>query len=219
MKTNIISFCLLLISLGSGLAQNNFYNFTITAGMSPKQTPIQSGLIVDREEPLNEFIFNLAEIQKSYIFGIRKNIRFTTPFFGTIGLEYNKHQENYSLEYRYKERELGAKTTLSTSSHRLTLPVGVGVKFGGLDFTSGLHLQYDIKSTMQEDNPSGVEITKAKMQFGWYAGAGYSFDRTSIGIQYQSSLSRYGSNLVHNQQSMELPSLPGNLKFTIGYSF
>jgi len=219
MKTIIISLCLLLLGLNSGFTQTKFYNFTITAGMSLKQGPVQSGLIVNREAPVNEFIFNLAEIQKSYSFGIRKNIRLSSPFFGTIGLEYSQHQENYSLVYTCKECRTVAENTLSTSSHKITLPAGVGVKLGSLDFTSGLQLHYDLKSTMQEDTPSGVEMTKSKMQFGWYAGLGYSFDRTSIGVQYQSSLTRYGNNLVHNQQPMELMSIPGNVKFTIGYSF
>ena len=219
MKTINISLCLMLLAFSSGYAQDKFYNFTITAGISPKQTPIQSGLIVDREDPVNEFIFNLAEIQKSYTFGFLKNIRFSSPFFGTIGLEYSQHQEIYSLSYRNRESRHVADDTLNTSSHRITLPAGVGVKLGGFDLTSGLHLHYDFKSTMKEDIASGIEMTKSKIRLGWYTGVGFSFARTRIGIQYQSSLGRYGNNLVHKQKSMELMSLPGNLMFTIGYSF
>jgi len=99
------------------------------------------------------------------------------------------------------------------------MPAGIGVKFNNFDVTSGLQLQYALKSEIKDDYSSGIEMTNAKVHMGWYSGIGYSFDRTRIGVQYQSTMNRYGDNLHTDGQSLALRSVPGNFMFTIGYSF
>src|SRR6187399_3313422 len=101
MKTLITVFALWMTSLHPLNAQKNFYNFYIYAGFSPTQTPFQAGTILNRQDPLNEFVFNLNEIDKSFLFGLRKNFRFSHPFYGTLGLEYTKLTYDYSLHFTH----------------------------------------------------------------------------------------------------------------------
>ncbi len=219
MKTFITTLIIVLAFLNATHAQNNFYNFSLYGGVSPKQLPVHAGLIINREDPMNEFIFNLKEVEQSYSLGIRKNFRFSNPFYGTLGLEYSRETQHYSMLFTHQEFPEGNEFELETSHQVISIPAGVGVKFNRLDVTSGLQMQYNIRSEMKEEIPMGIEMDKPGLEMGWYTGIGYSFDRTRIGVQYQSSLHRYGNNLSHNGKSMALTNVPGNIKFTIGYSF
>ncbi len=219
MKTFFALLILGMIVIHPVLSQENFYNFTITTAFSPGQTPTQAGLLINREDPINEFIFNLKEIEKSYVFGFRKNFRFSYPFYGTLGLEYTKVDQHYSMEFTQDMPERNTSYLIHTTNHFLRLPVGVGVKFNNLDVTSGLMVQYDIKSGIHEEWPMSIELVKPQLEMGWYTGIGFSFNRTRIGVEYHSSLKRYGHNMIYQQESMELMSLPGNVRVSIGYSF
>ncbi len=217
MKTVITLFVLGMITLHPVFSQKNFYNFSIYTGYTPGQTPAQAGIILNRQDPMNEFIFNLKEIENSFVFGFRKNFRFSHPFFGTLGLEYTTLTQNYSGRFT-QQREV-AQFNVTSTSRMLSMPAGVGFKFGNFDVTNGLMLQYDIKPEMSEELPMGIEMSKSQLEVGWYTGIGFSFNRTRIGVEYHSSLKRYGHNMIYQQESMELMSLPGNVRVSIGYSF
>lgn len=219
MKNLVISFILGLAIFQQVSAQDKFYNFTFTLGVSPKQTPLQADLFCNREDPLNEMNFNLKEISRYYQAGLTKNFRFNQSFFGTLGLHYSLQEQQYDYTYTYKEPIAGIPQNLSITSQVMTLPVGIGARIKNFDVTSGLQLQYAFKSEMKDDFPSGIEMSSSKANLGWFAGTGYSLGRTRIGVQYQSSMNRYGENLSTNGQSMGLRSVPGNFMFTIGFSF
>jgi hypothetical protein len=215
-------FCLLLgLTMFQPLsAQEAFYDFYFKLGVSPKQTPVQSGIFVNRKDPMNEFIFNLEQIKRSFSAGFGKNLRLNDSFFGTVGLEYSLHEEVYTLHYTQPRPDPGGQDyTLNTKSHMISMPVGIGVRFNKFDISSGLRLQYTAKASMHEKQPSGIELTKPSLQMGWYTGVGFSFDRTRIGVQYQASSNRYGSNLKFQGKPLELMSVPGNVSVTIGFSF
>jgi len=219
MKTLITLLVLGMTAIHPLLSQKSFYNYSITTGFTPGQTPYQAGLILNRKDPMNEFVFNLNEIEKSYVAGFRKNFRFSYPFFGTLGLEYTSRTQNYSGTFTQNRVEGHDTFSVKLTSHEISLPAGVGVKFGNFDITNGLMLQYDIKPKMREELPMGIEMTKSQLEVGWFAGIGYSFDKVRVGVQYQSSLKRCGHNLMYQQKSMELMNVPGYLRFTVGYSF
>lgn len=219
MKTLIALLVLGMTALHPVLSQKNFYNFSMYTGYTPGQTPAQPGIILNRQDPMNEFVFNLNEIEKSYVVGIRKNFRFSYPFYGTLGLEYTTVTQNYSGKFTQKDiREIDQFNVTSTS-RMISMPAGVGVKFGNFDVTNGMMLQYDIKPEMSEDVPMGIEMAKPQVEVGWFAGIGYSFDKVRVGVQYQSSLKRCGHNMIYQQESMELMNVPGYFRFTVGYSF
>lgn len=219
MKKFITLLVLGMIALHPVLSQKSFYNFSMYAGINPTQTPSQAGIFLNREDPKNEFVFNLNEIEKSYVIGFKKNIRFSYPFYGTLGLEYSKLTQNYSGKSTQNGLEGHDYFDVKLTSHLISLPVGIGVKLGNFDVTNGLMLQYDLKPELIEDIPMGIETTKAQLEMGWFAGIGYSFDKFRIGIQYQSSFNRCGYNMLYQNKPMELMNVPGYLRFTVGYSF
>ncbi|MEP6793486.1 MAG: hypothetical protein ABJB16_04115 [Saprospiraceae bacterium] len=211
--------CLLFVMeiLHPVTAQNKFYNFSLILGMSPKQTPVQSPLIMNRQDPVNEFLFNLDQVEKNYTIGLRTNIRFSQPFFGTLGLEYNRQLQHYSMLFTHMKPE--ASHELMVSNDKITLPVGVGVRLHKIEITSGLQMSYNIHSEMKQDLPMGIEMKDPRIEMGWYTGVGMALGRTSFGVRYQSSMNRYGDNLVMHQKPMGLASVPGNVRFTVAFSF
>lgn len=215
---NLIA-CLLLVMefLHPAKAQNKFYNFSLILGMSPKHTPAQSSIIMNRLDPVHEFLFNLDQIEKNYTLGLRTNIRFSRPFFGTLGLEYNRQRQHYSMLFTHMKPE--SSHILMVSNDKITFPMGVGVRLHKIEITSGLQMSYIIHSELKQDLSMGIEMKDARLEMGWYTGVGIALGRTSFGVRYQSSLNRCGDNLLLHQKPMGLASVPGNVCFTIGFSF
>lgn len=217
MKNLIACLLLVMVIFHTATAQNKFYNFSLILGVSPAQTPLQSPVIMNRQDPVHEFLFNLDQIEKNYTFGLRTNIRFSQPFFGTLGLEYNRQRQHYSMEFTNLKSE--GNHGLTILNDKITLPAGVGVRLNKIEITSGLQMIYNLRSEMKQDIPMGIEMKGPRLEMGWYTGVGIALGRTSIGVRYQSSMNRYGDNLVMLQKSMGLRSVPGNLNFTMGFSF
>ncbi|HJW30442.1 MAG TPA: hypothetical protein VJ508_14520 [Saprospiraceae bacterium] len=207
------------VILQCGNAQSKFSHFYLYSAFSPHQAPVTSGLFVNREDPSKEFRFNLTDIRSEYHFGIRKNFAFRYPFFGTLGLEYGQQHLTYSMNFTYPQENMPSLMTLLTTQKTLTCPAGIGVRMKFVEVTSGLLLQYSLKSTMSSDHGMDIHMKEHGTEFGWYTGVALIAGKSQIGVRYQSTMSRYGSNLLHHGNTMELRNIPGNLMFTVGFSF
>jgi hypothetical protein len=210
--------CFLLVSAVS--AQQPVYNYTIYAGFSPQQKGSAPDLIVNRLIPLDEFSFNLKNVRAEFHAGVRKIIPFQSPFYGTVGFEFAQKQETYSMLFSYaSENRASRQYDLYTVRNTVTIPVGVGVKLGRLDVTSGWKAQFVASSSLRGDMTMDIKMDRPRAQLGWYTGAAISFDRFRIGVTYQSMLSRDGNYLQHQGNALELMSVPGSFNVNIGYSF
>jgi hypothetical protein len=220
MKNLLFAALLLFIFNQSLLAQDQFYNWTLYGSISPQQSPVVPDLLVNRLSPKDEFSFNLKNVKSELSIGVRRNFKFSSPFFGTLGVEYSEKQETYSMLFTYPNEPVRANYyDLLTTRRAITIPAGVGVRLGRFDLTSGLKAQYTVESSMKGDMTMGIYMDKPRIQVGWYAGAGINLNRVRIGIDYQSMLIRDGNYLLHNQAPLELMRVPNNVRFSVGFSF
>ncbi len=218
MKSFFIILTLSILAYLPGIAQQKLFSFTAYTGYSPQQRPQIANLLMNRDLPMDEFEFNLIEVAPQIHFGIRKNIPFQRPFFGTVGVEYTQQHHTFSCTLTHPAGPQESDNKITFSGKSLLLPAGIGVRLGHLEITNGMLVQYNFQSKLSGENTMGIEATKSDTSFGWYSGIGINLGNTSIGISYQSSLNRDGSNLIHRGKSMELMSVPGNFMFTIGFS-
>jgi len=215
------SFLIVILSAMTFLtidAQKTIYPLTWYMGYSPQQTFKLPYLLINRDLPNEEFLFGLKESTPQLHYGLRVNIPFSHPFFGTLGVEYTQLKQTFYMTMTHAPlSESNYEMTATTRS--LVLPAGIGVRMGALEITSALQAQYSFQSSLDGVNMMAIEASKPKLGLGWNAGAAVHLGNTQFGITYQAFLDRHGSNLTHRGKTMELLSVPGNVMFSVGFSF
>ncbi len=220
MKNLIFSLFCLVFSGTALMAQNHFYSWTLYGSIAPQQAPVIPDLFVNRNFPADEFRFNLNKVRSELSIGVRRNFRFSSPFFGTLGAEYAQKEETYSMLFTCpSDQRAKMDYVLNTTRKTITIPIGIGIRMGRLDITSGLKAQYTMSSGMQGEATMGMRMTKSQTDAGWYTGVGVNFDRVRIGMTYQSMLCRNGNYLIHDGSALELMRVPNNVSFNVGISF
>lgn len=190
--------------------------YQIMGGVSPQSSPLSAGLIINRQSPHDEFVFNMSEVGPQYFGGIKTRLDLESSFFLDFGLTYTKSKSTYQLKYTLIDAEHPVTNhIMSETEHLLFLPVNLGVKIGDFELTSGIRAIHSIESRSDLHQLNGFENEENFITLGWQGGVGYNLFGTRIGIDFSSQFSRVGQGMSVNDQSLELMNVPGQFIFTI----
>jgi len=190
----------------------------MTAGISPKSNPVNAPLIVNRNNPSEEFLFNMVHVKTQYFAGIEVRYDLGSNFFVGTGATYTQRKSIYSMQY-IQRREKGTYQELQEIEDQLILPLSIGVKLNSFEFTSGLLGFVSLAKQSELNHINGFSDQSDKVQMGWHAGAGINLNKVFFGIEYQSGLNRTGMGMSVHQKSLELMNVPGQCVFNIRYKF
>jgi hypothetical protein len=217
MKKLIISATILLATYVTSQAQ---VQFKAEFGASPASNSTSAGIIVNRNNPHEEFQFNQTQVKPQFYGGIRANIKLGTPFFLETGISYTKRTAEFHLDYTMPlpENPTG-EMYVSESEDMLLFPLDIGVSMGKLEVTSGLTAIKTISAIKELSHVKGFHSDGNSLKMGWQMGVRYGINRTQIGIEYQGSLNRVGQGMSVNGNSLEIMNVPGKMVFTMQYRF
>jgi hypothetical protein len=194
--------------------------FDLLGGYSPASTPVTVGLIVNRQQPREEFTFNMVKVDPQYFVGAKGHLALNEQFFAEAGLTYTLRKSTYQMDYTMSDIDEPATTHLmSETSHYLLLPVNIGFTVKNFDVTSGLRIISNLSNKSDLNHISGYASSPSPFMLGWQGGIGYYILKTRIGIEYQSSFTRVGAGQSVNGQSLELMNTGNQFVFTIQQSF
>lgn len=195
--------------------------FDIKIGISPGSNPLTAGIIVNRQNPMEEFQFNLVQVKPQFYGGLSAHLPLASPFFVNGGITYSQKTSLYQINYTNTlPSELkAAEQYMNESENMILLPVNVGVSLGKVDVTSGLTATATFSKSSELTNVAGFKQDKNGMQLGWQFGVRYAIQRTMIGVEYQSAFNRVGQGMYVNGNSLELMNVPGKFVFSIQYGF
>lgn len=217
MRNILILAIILIAGLSESMAQ---IRFDIVGGVSPVSRSSSAGVLINRMNPHEEFVFNVVKVDPQFFIGGKANLELSTPFFANVGLLYSKRNSTYHAAYTIIDAEHPQPDYyMEETEHILMLPVNVGVNIGPLDVTSGLRVMKTAARKSGLDQIAGFTYTGKPIQLGWQAGIGYSLFRTRLGVEYQSTFSRVGNSMMVHDQSLELMNIPGQFVFNIQRSF
>jgi len=199
------------------LSAQSIYPFTIYGGYSPQQHPKVDYLIVNRDIPADEFQFTLTNNAPQYHIGLVKNFAFRKPFYGTVGVEYAQQKQTYSIAMTYRPEP--GNYDLTYTSQSIQIPAAIHARMGVLDFSSGVLARFNFKSKVEGEHTMGITAKESSNEFGFHGGIGIHLGHARLGVNYQSTFTRDGSCMIHREKSLELRSVPGNVTFSLGYSF
>lgn len=190
--------------------------FQVVGGVSPQSSRVSTDLIINRQIPHDEFLFNLNEVGLQYFGGLKSRLDLESSFFLDFGLTYTKSKSTYQVLYTLIDAEHPVSNHIMTESeHLILLPVNLGVKMGDFELTSGLRAIHSIDSRSDLHQLNGFENEENFISLGWQAGVGYNLFGSRIGVDFSSQFSRVGQGMSVNGQSLELMNVPGQFILTI----
>lgn len=214
MKKLIILIFTLLIYTMTASSQVRL-NFKL--GISPGVNPHTNGIIVNRQNPHEEFKFNMVHVLPQFYGGILASLEMRTPFFLECGITYTEKKSNYQVDYRITRELNPGDQVMSETERMILLPVNIGVSLGSLDITSGLTAMKTISNADELTHLNGFRQDKNNVKLGWQTGVRYAILRMLIGVEFQGSLNVVGQGMYVNEQPLDLRQVPGNLVISIQY--
>ena len=209
---------LVLVLCASFVPLNAQLNFYMKAGISPERNLANYPLIVNRQNPYEEFLFDLMQVKTQYFGGILVRGDLGSNFFVESGATYTQRKSVYSRKYTLR-REKGTYQELQETEDQLILPLSIGVHLKSFEITSGFLGFVSLAKQTELNHIEGFSDQSDKVQMGWHAGAGINLNKVFIGVEYQSAMNRTGTGMSVNKQSLELRNVPGQCVFNIRYKF
>lgn len=198
---------------------NAQFQFVFRIGMSPATNPRTAPLLVGRQNPIEEFQFNMIHTKPQFYAGIGAHLPLAAPFFLEGGFSFTRRTSVYQMNYTIVTESNPAEKLMTESESLVLLPVNIGFSVGKFDFTSGLTAIKNISSSKEMMAIKGFHKDENSFRLGWQMGARYAIRRVLAGVEYQGTLNRVGEGMYVNGQSLEVMNIPGNFVFSIQYRF
>jgi len=107
------------------------FRLDLIAGISPGSNPTTAGIIVNRQLPSEEFIFNMYKVKPQFYGGMKARLDLDTPFFTEAGIIYTQKTSLYYMEYTLDfESGRDPYASMSETEHLLLIPASIGVSLG-----------------------------------------------------------------------------------------
>jgi hypothetical protein len=195
---------------------NGQTSFGLRFGISPSQNPGASYLIVNRQDPANECLFNVEQVKPSKQVGLM--VRTENENFWLMGeLLFGQSETQYSLVYT--NRKQGETNLYALKKSFIDVPLSIGAKLGMVEIFSGFVVSKDLKTENEMHQVDGYSESSPALRFGWHAGAGVALGPVLIDVRYQQAFSNYGTGQFINGQELRLYNLPDKLSVTAAIRF
>ena len=213
----LATWSIILTALASGWSQ---IRLDLVAGVSPGSNPATAGIIINRQNPYEEFVLNMNKVRPQFFGGIKAHLDLAAPFFTEAGLLYTQKTSEYYMDYTLDpEASHTSSVRMNEKEHQVLLPVSIGVSVGSVDVISGFTATGTIAKKTELSHLNGFRSDSNPVQWGWHTGIRHTMGASKIGIEYQGSFSRVGRGAFVNGQSLELMNVPGQFIMTYQFGF
>ena len=204
-----------LVVLATAQAQ---VQFGVKAGIAPTRTMGTAPLLVNRNDPTADFLFNGQRVEYSPSLGLVLRLN-KERFFFEGEANYYSIRKSYAMQYLDGGNYSEASHPMDESCKSIELPISLGVKIGHFEVTSGLSGRYEFgqKSSLTEMPNSRREVNE--LTFGFHGSVGLSFGKVFAQLRYQQEFMNYGQGIFVNDQELLLRNSPSQLRFAAGIWF
>ena len=204
----------LIVILSSATAQ---VQFAVKAGVSPTRQMGTAPLIVNRNDPTSDFLFNGNKVEFSPALGVAIKLN-AKHFFFEGEATYYSIRKSYAMQY-INGAGPDEMHNMEESCKSIEVPLSAGVTLGRFEIISGFNARYEFG---QSSSFSQIEGFNRKMQsavFGWHSGVGITLGKVSAELRYQQDFANYGQGIFVNNQELLLRNAPSHLRFIVGVWF
>ena len=215
MKTLMIALVLCTCHTTNVCAQ---FSFGFRLGKAPSVSPGTSYLMLNRNDPLNESLFNIEQVNFSEQFGLM--IRTEGPnFWFSVEVLYGQSKTRYSMIYTREALMYKTDPVYYEKKSFLDIPLSAGVKLGVIEIFSGFSITKDLTMASELSTIDGFQMSMSQAHLGWHSGIGVNFGHVLMDIRYQQQFNNYGQGQFINQQELVLKNAPTRVLITAGFRF
>lgn len=185
-------------------------------GKSPTVTPGTNQLFINRQDPVNESLFNVEKVQYSEQLGLMARLDHG-KFWFMSELMYGQSTTRYSMMYTREIRTGEQPTLMNEKRAFLELPVSAGVSLGIIEVFTGFSLTHDFGYKNELEHMPGYSTSLPALRAGWHSGIGVNFGHVLVDLRYQQEFGNYGQDRFINGQELLLKNAPGRLVATAGF--
>jgi hypothetical protein len=211
---------LMTLTLLGCLTEANYaqVSFGVRLGKSPSVSPKTSHLIINRNDPVNEGLFNINQVNFSEQIGFM--IRTEGPnFWFSAELLYGQSVTNYSMIYTREASISEVEPVYQEKKSFLDIPLSAGVKLGVLEVFSGFNITKDLTMATELSTVEGYQTTMPQVHMGWHSGVGVNLGRVLFDIRYKQQFNNYGQGQFINNQELILRNAPGRVMVSAAFRF
>ena len=208
----IICFCAFTFTTNAQVTMS------VTAGVSPQQTPQPNHIFVNRSTG-QEFTFDLAEVKSSYFIGVgaRYDLK---PFFVGADALYNRREFAYNVDYTMPEFGRTEQTEVyNEQMHIINVPLTLGVNLGIVDVTSGFVPQVIVSNQSDLSNLNGYSEKLDRLRLGMHSGVAANIKDIRVGLSWQMDFNNYADHAYINDQNLTLQGRSSRFLGTLSYLF
>lgn len=188
----------------------------LKAGVSPAVDPGTQFIIVNRQDPSSEFLFNVENVQFDGQLGLVARYDMKPWWFSVEALG-GRHSTEYSVFYGQDRRSAGVPMRITEQRTYLDVPVSAGVDLGLVDVFSGFYLSHTLHNNSGLDAINGYSENPSLFSAGWHTGLGVNLGWVTFDVRYQQAFSNYGAHRFVNGQELILRNAPGRVIAMVGF--
>jgi len=204
--------CVILFCICSFVLQAQF-SLGLKVGYSPDVRPGTANVIVNREDPRSEFMFNSALVHYTPTFGIQFRLDDHPYWFSGELLAYG-WQQTYSVVYMMNSE---SNATLTEEKYVIELPVSIGVTIHRVEVFSGFSVSQTISDKTELNKMAGYASSVSARRYGWHTGVGVTISNFQIALRYAQYFSNYGQHRTVNGCDLTLKNAPAKLLATVTF--
>ena len=217
--TVIITSCFLLISE----LTNAQLTVGVKGGVSPSVSPGTAYRIVNRNDPVNEFLFNSRQVQYTPAVGLLARLDKHPFWFSAEAVAYGT-SETYSIQYCTDKRTAQGTDhenyfELNEKTYFVELPLSVGVTLGRIEVFSGFSPKQVVSQTTELDQIPGYSSDLPKRYMAWHSGIGINLHNVLIDIKYTQAFANYGQHRYVNGEELTLGNSPRRVTASLAFRF
>ncbi|HJW29665.1 MAG TPA: hypothetical protein VJ508_10565 [Saprospiraceae bacterium] len=213
MKSLLISSVLSLLVCFPAMSQLQFY---MLGGICPEIHPRNASLLVNRNQPVDQFKFNRTQVGTQFFMGVQVRMPLNEYFFTEAGARYSRFSEVYTVTY-LAARQADSRVDMKEQQNRFTLPVNIGVKLNQVEIVNGFDAVWITNTKSEMDHMPGFKDQSPDFHLGWHINIGLEVNRMVVGAGYQAEFARVGEGMSVNGQSLEIRQLPGQVNFYVQF--
>lgn len=193
-------------------------SYGLKVAASPAVRPGTDYLFVNREDPLNESLFNAERVSYGLQFGLMGRYELQ-KFWFMSELMYGQATTEYSIEYTRRVSEGGASGPIFLDEKRsfIELPVSAGISLGMFEIFSGFSAAHDFNIRSELDQIVGYSADLPVLRFGWHTGAGVNLGRVLLDVRYLQEFRNYGQDRYIDGQELLLKNAPARVVLSAGF--
>lgn len=192
---------------------------TFTAGVSPQQNPEPNHILVNRNAPREEFLFDLNQVKASYYIGVGAKYDIK-PFFLSAEALYNRREYVYNVSFTFPEFGRTETTQIFNEyMNIINVPLTLGVDLGIVDVTSGFLPQLIVSQNSTLEGLNGYSQKLDRLRFGWHSGLAANIKNMRVGLSFQMDFNNYADHVYIYDQNLSLQGRSSRILGSMTYLF